>query len=364
MRASIVVIAAAGVALLSGCPGSEDGPPPGPTFSSADLVGEWRESAIFHGQAVADGTAPGWSRATLSVDSGGAVTVLSHLDSAGGTTPPAGAVTWQIDAGGFVRSTSAVYPQLEGKMNGGKTFFVATATQGGLVALRFLQKDVPGTAFSDADVASAAFTYHELQTGSLPGWEHGEATTDATGLVSLANRVSMAGSEPDLPGVGTLSVTGDGTVTVGGDPSWIGTLSPDKSFLVAAHTASAVNHEYALTFVARSGATFAPGDLAGDWGVYTALAGSQPGPSYIWGWTQGAIEVDAAGGLTFRRWLTNAGYTNLPPPITVALSPAGIVTQPGEASFHGVMTSGKDVVVRTRTVTTPITYASMGVWVK
>ena len=359
MRVATLGVVAA--ILVCACGGtSQDSPPK--TFAQSDLTGDWQYAAILHGPAVAAGTASGWERGRLRVSETGAVTVLSSLDSAGGH-PASVASQWTIDSSGAFTGPAGSFTGFQGNLSSGRAFAVATATRlSGGTSLWVFQKSVAGTSFGAGDVASKSWRYHEVSTGSRQSWEHGDGTTDSSGWLSLARRVSRDGPESDLPSFTRMSVAPDGVVTVDADDSWSGTLSADKSVLIATHTPNAVMHEYALNVILRSGAAFAQGDLAGRWSFQNLVASANGAA----GWSRAVLDVDRSGGMTFVWFLTNAGGTSIPAPNVASLATDGTLTRttPVSPYWHGTMAGSKDFLVRTDTTSTGIDYASLAFWVK
>jgi hypothetical protein len=246
------------VSLFAACSGgsSDAGP-----FTQQDLQGSWRVVQIFHGGSVLDGGTPGWVRGNVEIDADGGIS-FSGEDSEGRFVGGLGASV-RIDAEGYLSTTDP--PSLDGRVNKGRDFLVATATDHGTPSMRMALKTVPQTTWSIADLASSRFAYHFLSTGTDSSWEYGEAWIDASGVLSLIQRVSMAGGEPDET-VGTLSVGGPGIVTLSGDSSFKGYLSADKTVLVASATKDPGSHAYAVGVFTRLGQSFVQADLAGSYG--------------------------------------------------------------------------------------------------
>jgi hypothetical protein len=361
---SIGVIAAAAI-LASSCGGSSQDST-SKTFTQSDLVGDWHYAAVFHGASVALGTASGWERGTVRVSETGTITVVSSVDSAGshqGSVPS----PWTIDSLGSFTAPAGSLTGFQGTLTTGRAFAVANGTRAsdvppGDTSLWVFQKVVPGTSFGAGDVASKTWRYHEVSTGSRQSWEHGDATSDATGLLSLSGRVSRDGPESDLVSFARMTVAGDGSVTVDTDESWSGTLSGDKSVLVATHSSNAATHEYALNVILGTGASFAQGDLAGRWRFHNVVASANGAA----GWSRAVLDVDGSGEVTFFSFLSNAGVTTIPSPNAMALAHDGTLTRtaPVSPDFHGTMAASKDFLVRTDTTSTGIVYASLAFWLR
>lgn len=346
MRAALAVA----ILLWAGCGSGPDQAP----FTQKDLEGTWRFAIASHGGSVIDGGTPGWVRGTIDVDAAGALAIAGE-DSAGHGQGGTGSL--RVDAEGFLSSPD--FPSLAGRVNKGRTFAVATATEDGTPSIRFVLRNVPGTTWSMADIASSRFAYHFLSIGAAPSWEHGVASIDANGGMTLTERVASAGAQADAA-VGTLGIASAGIVTLSGDASWRGFLSADKSVMVATMTRDAAAHAYAVVVLTRLGQTYAQADLAGTYGFYRLVASPVGG-----GWACGRLGIDASGTATMTSLTTNAGPQPLPGPQVVTLQADGVIRNPASATYHSVMGFNKDLSVRTETTTTPAaSYAMLSVSVK
>jgi len=340
-----ILAAVAGVAAIAlGSCG--DGEKPAP-FSPADLTGSWYLTIFQSGPAVAAGTAAGWIRGEMVIDAAGTGSAVWIEDSSGGA--PTVSIPYAIDGSGVVTSTSPLLPGFLGKMSPSKNLIVATHSSATGAperrVLRIYQKIVPGTSFSAADLVNGAFAYHTALGGAAAGWEHGTATTDASGVLTLSARVNPAGPLADLPGFTTLSGTTAGVVTASHDPSWKGFVSADKALVVFSYTESLADHRYGLIVVTRSGGTYALGDIGGAWTLH-ALVTDTTGAA---AWGRGNLSVGATGAFAFSSWLDSSGQTTAPDPSTFAVASDGTVTMPAQAqaSFHGSLAPGKQLLVAT-----------------
>jgi hypothetical protein len=328
---------------LAACGGGSGGSGP-PAFSAADLAGDWHYTVAYHGPAVASGALPAYVRGTIRFDGAGVGTILDQTDSAG-NHPSVPTTQWAVDGSGVVTApTNPRYPDLHGRMNAAKDLVVATATHLGTGAsaptLRVYQKVAPGKAWTLAELAGT-FSVHELAVGGLSGWEHQTATVGAGGSVAITDRVSQAGSEPDLTGI-ALTVAGDGTVAVVGDPSWTGYLSPRGDLLVATHAVDAASHAFGLIVIVREASGLSTASLAG--GTWAAHTLSEQGTAGAWSY--GDVAASATGALAFSGWHPVDAQ---PPGGSLTVSPAGLLTSVGlpESAFHGVLGPGRDLLVAT-----------------
>lgn len=349
MRAAL-----AAVLLLSACSGgSPDVPDAGP-FTQKDLEGSWRFANVYHDASVSDGGPPGWLRGTVEIDASGGLAFAGE-DSAGRAVSGPGS-SLHVDAEGFLTASDPA--TLAGRVNKARNFLVATATENGTPSIRFALKTVSGTTWSGADLASRRFSYHYLATGSDPSWEHGVASIDGNGALTLTERVAGAGPQPDLA-AGTLTVAGEGIVTLSGDATWKGHLSADKSVLVATKTRDDPGHGYAVIVLTRLGQSYLQADLAGAYGFYRLVASRDGG-----GWASGRMTIDASGTATMTSFTTNTGPQPLPGVQVVTLQADGLIRNPSSATYHSVMGFNKDLTVRTETTGPGGSYAMLSVSVK
>ncbi|MBW6503784.1 hypothetical protein K0B90_05870 [bacterium] len=121
------------------------------------------------------------------------------------------------------------------------------------------------------------------------------------------------------------------------------------------------NPEDRLIVIQFIGQTYVPADLAATWRFHVLFGWSSPG------WVKGAWTIDAAGNATYDNatFLTESGFT-VPPatPETLTLDPNGIITNSVSPTYHGMMSAGKDLYVRTRSHGTPPSRYSIGIAVK
>jgi hypothetical protein len=351
----------ASVAALAGCPESPgyaslDGFAGAP-FAQADLAGDWRYAAVFHGPSVASGATRGWERGTLRIGASGAVSAVSAQASDGGASSSAPS-PWTLDRDGFGTAPAGSYVGFNLKLNAKRTMAAATGTTAGSsAALWILLRADPGGSSFGADLAGTSWSYHRLTTGAAPAWEHGIATVDAARVLGYAARMAQAGPQPDRPSVGTVTADATGLVTLGGDATWQGILSADGNLLVATSTGGA--SQFALEIWVRSGQRYAVGDLEGRSSSHALVAGT----SGLAGWSTGVFAVDASGRLTWLSSMTNAGQTSLPDPASVqlVLAPDGTVTIAEFPTAHSTVLCSKDGSVRTQTSVGAVSYASLGV---
>ena len=128
-----ILYSAAVLLVATGCSTSEKKEEPAPSFTQADLTGEWDIIQL------SSNATPGWAHVHASLDPAGKVTVLSFLDDTGSTTlpSPGGGMSAVIDATGTVQLTGAEgSPTFHGTMTRTKTLVVGTEDEGSPMARR------------------------------------------------------------------------------------------------------------------------------------------------------------------------------------------------------------------------------------
>ena len=118
-------------------------------------------------------------------------------------------------------------PTLHGTMSSDAQTLVATATDQGEQVLMVLQRT--GAGFVPADlVATWNFRQLEFWPGTLGQWTYGKATVDANLMATTFEVAPSPGPNDPVP----IAITGEGLITLTGDPSFRGALSTDKSLIV------------------------------------------------------------------------------------------------------------------------------------
>ena len=225
-------------------------------YTQADLTGTWRINMLR------TGSTDGWLRATGTLDASGLMTVSSFLDSTGSNTlPAAGSMQWTISGTGVISETGVNGGNLvHMTMTSNKNFIAGTGSDSNS-QLRIVQKVVPGTAYSSADLQNKTFVYHQLSVGSQYKWTYGAGTLDAAGLTNITGETDPSGTT--IPGAqGAISVDSSGVVTMTqGMATYSGFLSDDKKTIVGTYTddAGGGNIRYRLMIIQITGQTYTAG---------------------------------------------------------------------------------------------------------
>ena len=313
-------------------------------FSQADLTGTWKVNMLG---TSSDGTGNGWVRVTGTADASGSITVSSFEDSSGDTTlPPAGTMQWTIDGSGVVSESGVnADDNVHMTMTSNKNFIAGTGGSGGKNTIRVIQKVVPGTVYSNADLASKSFVIHGLMVGADNTWSWQDGTTDASGMASLSNDWGPGGDQGPQANAGTISVDGSGTVTIDTLPGFQGFLSADKKTIVGAFTETDFGDTwYQLMIIQVSGQTYAAGDLVG------TSSGHMLGVGNANFWSHYTATGAAGGGITFSSYVDSSGGTTAPSDVIASITSSGTVTLSDPSfQFHGTMSFDKKFTVFTQT---------------
>jgi hypothetical protein len=175
--------------------------------------------------------------------------------------------------------------------------------------------------------------------------------------------MNESGLAPGYPqtNVDTIGVNSAGIVT-NADNTFYGVLTSDKSTIFSLITEPLnPNPRDRLIAIQFLGQTYAQVDLAGTWRWHNLYGWMSPG------WLKGGWTIDTAGNATYdsATYMTESGFT-VPPtlPETLILAPSGIIGNTTNATYHGMLSAGKDLYVRTRSHGTPPTRYSIGISVK
>lgn len=244
-------------------------------------------------------------------------------------------------AGGQVISLGMVSPD----MGTGKATPAATASalMMGQGAAAMVPPSLAGSAFSMDNVAGTSWGYNTIMTSGTMGWEHGTLSFDNNGMGSMTGIVRNGASLParnDIP----YSMSLSGMLHNPGDNSFQGVMSRDMSVMAATFTDNAGGP--AMMIAQKRGGTFATdgSDLTGTWRFQRMTAGVDNTTS---GWAFGTVDFVSGTG-TITSMTTNAGIGG-GGSFSFSMDGTGILTDTGDASFHGVMSADKSMIVATGT---------------
>ncbi len=242
-------------------------------------------------------------------------------------------------ANGQVIALGMISPDLgTGKANPAN----APALMTGQGANSMIPPSLAGSAFSMDNVMGTTWAYNTMMTSGTMGWEHGTLSFDNnTGQMSGIVR----NGTPLSPRVGIpFSMSLSGMMRNPADNTFQGVMSRDMSVMVGTFTDNSGGPAMMIA-QKRGGSYHADGsDMTGTWRFQRLTAGTDNMSS---GWAYGTMTF-VSGSATITSMTTSAGVGG-GGSFSFSMDGAGIVTENGNASFYGVMSSDKTMIVATDT---------------
>ncbi len=201
-----------------------------------------------------------------------------------------------------------------------------------------------GSAFSMDNVKGTTWGYNTMMTSGTMGWEHGTLSFDGTGLGNMAGIVrngSSMSSRGNIPYTMSLS----GMLLNPGDNTFQCVVARDMSVMVGTFTDNTGGP--AMMIAQKRGGVYQAGglDMNGTWRFQRLTAGSDNISS---GWAFGTMGITSGGAASITSINTNNGPGTLGN-FVFSMDPNGIMSKTGDASFYGVMSFDKSMIVATDT---------------
>jgi len=207
-----------------------------------------------------------------------------------------------------------------------------------------IPSSIAGSAFSMDSVKGTTWSYNTMMTSGTMGWEHGTLSFDSNGLGNMSGIVrngSPMSSRTNIPYAMSLS----GMLLNPGDDTFQCVVSRDMSVIVATFTDINTGGP-AMMIGQKRGGTFQTdgSDMTGTWRFQRLTAGNDNITS---GWAYGTMGINSGfAGITPITTNNGSGTTGN---FTFSMDANGIMTQTGNASFYGVMSLDKTMIVATDT---------------
>jgi hypothetical protein len=343
------------VSLVAACGGGGGSGGSSQPFSQANLVGTWYVNILQTGPAVTTGLQAGWIRGVVHIVSSGSVSAPELYTSRSTTAQVPDGLVWKIDPStGLISETvGTAQSDFTGKLASNKTLIVGPATgSDGAIQLRVLQKIDSAATYTLSDIADKNFMIHQIESGASGDWMHATGFTDpvvseqtTTMTLTLVTKPSGTGG-PASPGL--LSIDASGFVSLDTNPSFIGLLSQDKTFMIATETDPNTGDIYRLTVAHLNPAVvYSLADMAGTWSASSILVGGA--------WLVGTPTIDAAGHLTMTDQHDNFGNYHGLITADLQMAEAGVYSDPTNTTSHSFLSSTKDFLVMTQTIDFPPT---------
>lgn len=200
-----------------------------------------------------------------------------------------------------------------------------------------------GMAFSMDNVKGTTWGYNTLMTSGTMGWEHGTLSFDNNGLGHMTGIVRNGIPLSARDNVSyTMSLSG--MLLNPGDNTFQCVVSRDRSVMVATFTDN-IGGPAMMIGQQRGGAFHTDGsDMTGTWRFQRLTAG---GDNITSGWAYGTMQF-TFGSASITSMTTNAGVGG-GGNFAFSMDNNGIMSNTGDASFHGVMSMDKSMIVATDT---------------
>lgn len=335
------------LSVVAGCKEKPAPPPPPP--DTTVIEGSWfTHSLVVH---RTDGWSwQGWTHAQLEIDNIGNASFLNVETSPGGY---AGNTTSQIESitdNVILMKGSSSY---HGYISADKNLAVATMNDGsGGFNLSLAQKFNPTVVHTTSDLAGS-WQIHLLTDGTQDnfsawsGWAHAVLTFDDNGKGAFSSVAASPGANASLDSV-QVSFTSNGVLIDSSNTTYHGILSADKQLAVATMTDHTEGFTMAICQKFTPGASYSLTDLTGSWYMHSLVTSNNSFAGRAT-WIHGKLSIDDSGNGVFSDIVESAGSNTLSNPGTFTISTNGLVSMPGNATFHGYVGSDKSTLVATFT---------------
>jgi hypothetical protein len=200
-----------------------------------------------------------------------------------------------------------------------------------------------GTAFSMDNVKGTTWGYNTMMTSGAMGWEHGTLSFDNNGLGHMSGIVRNGAPLFDRDHI-PYSMSLSGMLLNPGDNTFQCVVSKDMTVMVGTFTDNTGGP--AMMIGQKRGGLFHTdgSDMTGTWRFQRLTAGSDNTSS---GWAYGTMQF-IFGSAGFSSMTTNAGVVG-GGSFAFSMDANGIMSKTGDASFYGVMSGDKTMIVATDT---------------
>jgi len=306
-----------------------------------ELDGSW----AFH--SIDSGATPGWRQGSEQRNTAGAVTQSSITKNDGSSTTDPD-YTLSIDSEGII--THGTEPTYRGVISQDRKLVINTlsldpvpdpdpALPDTFTTFRIEIAQLLGASFTMDDLVGD-WNFHSLRSGNNAQWRYGVEQMDVSGNVT---RVALTDSNGDTtPGSPyILSMDNTGVLTRPDLSSYHGVMSQDKQLIVSTRS-NLANDGFRLEILQKQGGVFSMSDLAGRWYFHSLRSGASSQ------WRQGLETIDANGNVERTLLNTSDGDTIPGSPYTLTMDASGVITRTDTATYHGVMSQDKKLIVMTR----------------
>ena len=200
-----------------------------------------------------------------------------------------------------------------------------------------------GSAFSMDNVKGTTWGYNTMMTSGTMGWEHGTLSFDNNGLGHMTGIVRNGTPLSNRDGI-PYTMSQSGMLLNPDDHTFQCVVSRDMSVMVSTFTDTTGG--FAMMIGQKRGGVFPTdeSELNGTWQFQRLTAGSDNTTS---GWAYGTMQF-TFGSASITSMTTNTGLGG-GGNFVFSMDANGIMSNTGDASFYGVMSMDKSMIVATDT---------------
>ncbi|MFA5807272.1 MAG: hypothetical protein WC978_02755 [bacterium] len=311
-------------------------------FGMGDMQGTWDIHSIATSGTI------GWMHGVLAIDNNGMGSLSSRFRNG---------IPWpSMDNVPFAMLPSGIVGMVHdnafhGVMTRDRNMMVATWTDNtGGSSLWIARRQ--GGAFHQEDLYGD-WRFQRLTAGNdnvTSGCAFGTTTISSPGAAAISTIRAYGGGMNDNGW--TLSMDNDGILTVAGDNSFHGAMSPDKNMIVATATNAQGGYDFRVMMKTVSGVSYTMSDLMGVWMLNGVVSGDPSARD----WNYGQMVMDPSGQAMFSGMMGRMGAITMPQ-LPLMMDPSGAVTVSVtgmgggmmntmlDQSLTGIMNPSKDMAV-------------------
>lgn len=320
-----------------------------PPLDTTVIEGTWQTHSLVVNR-VGGWSWQGWLHAQLDIDNIGNISFSNAETSPGGF---AGNTSSQIESITDNTILMKGNPSYHGFLSRDKNTLIATMNDGsGGYNLSVAQKFNPTVIHSTPDL-QGSWQIHFLTDGnqdnftSWSGWAHALLTFDNNGKGQFSSVAASPGANTSHDSV-LVSFTANGVIIDSANNTYHGILSSDKRMTVATMTNNDGGFTMAIGQKIISGTSYNLVDLVGTWHMHSLVTSNNSFAGWAT-WIHGNLTIDESGSGIFSDIEESSGSNTLNNPETFSITSNGVVSIPGNATFHGYLSSDKSILVATIT---------------
>ncbi|MCX5849759.1 MAG: hypothetical protein NTW65_09960 [Deltaproteobacteria bacterium] len=328
--------------IISGCGGgassSDGGGSETTAFAQSDLAATWDVHMLKAGSSSS------WWRGTVTLGASGNLTASDcYENSVSVSCPAAGTIVWTINTstGVITESGSGSNADNHYTMASDKNFIVGTQHSIGTTEPALLIAQKKGGSYAAGDIQGKTLVFHALRVGKDDTWIHGAGDTNGSGLLSRSWSDGLGGSAGYESSGKTLAVDTSGIVTMNGESTAQGFMSPDKKTVVMTFGDASQGYHLMIIQITNGQTGMSTSQVAGTSYGHELVVGASPAPF----WAHETISATTGGSMSYSGWVCSNNLISAPTAETIAIGSTGNATISGtdfdgQASYDGTFLVG------------------------